>query len=255
MKKALLLASLAFTLIVSSCTKNSTGVTNNGGNGGGSSLNVTTTAAYDITKFGFKTGGVLTNYTTQNIIEVGICVSTSSNPSYSNLANTEVYPSTLDDNQFTNYIDCSPGTTYYYRAYVVYGEENHPQIKQGAIKNLTTPGESSPIQVTTYYGGIDYYYGYNGYGYYLYTGGRVSILSGNSVISQKGICYSKYNHTPDINDYTFSCGGNAGEFSAEIGTLSYGATYYYRAYAIYDNGRVAYGATYNASTGSKTGSY
>ena len=254
MKRALLVLSLALCFIITCCKKDTSG--SSGSNS--TTFGVKTNTATNITEFGFTAGGVLTNYTTQNIIEVGICVSTSPNPSYDDIENTEVYPSLTglgEDNSFTCQIGCISGTKYYYRAYVVYGSDSAPLVRQGAIRSLTTPGQSTPLRVTTYAGYIHYYYGPNGYGNYLIAGGKAEILGGSHTITQKGICYSKYNHNPDISDQRFSCGGNAGEFSAEIGTLQTMSTYYYRAYAIYDDNQVEYGATYNATSGSKTGSY
>lgn len=250
MKKLLLILSLAFGLVLTSCDNSSSG---GGGGGSSSTLGITTSTATQISDYGFIAGGDLTNHTTQNIIEVGVCISRTPTPSYDDLTNTEIHPAYLDDDDsFSCYITgLSSGTQYYYRAYVVYGSESKPQVKQGSIKNVTTSGETSPIRVTTYYGYIENYYGY-----YLYTGGNVEILSGSPYIQQRGICYSKYNSSPTYyDDYTYSCGSGAGEFDATIGTLSGNSTYHYRAYAIYNNGEVEYGMTYHASTGSKTGSY
>lgn len=258
MKKALLILTLAISsisLIFTSCSKDSS--SGGSGGGGGSKFNVTTTTASHVTEYDFVTGGSLSNYATQNILEVGILYSsTTQNPNWDDDNTDFIETVLLDNGSFSCDVPANPGTTYYYRACAVYGDDYDPQIKYGNTKQVTTPGSTSPVKVTTIPGYISYYYGDQGYGYYLReTGGRIEILNGNHNITQKGMCYSKYNHVPNIDDNVVVCGSGVGDFSAELGKLSYSSTYYYCAYAKYDNGDVAYGMVYNATSGSKTGSY
>ena len=206
--------------------------------------------------YGFISGGELKNHTGQDIIEVGLCVS-STDPalSYDDITDTSIYPCYLSGNSFTCYLDiCDPGTTYYYRAYVVYGSEANPIVKQGEIKIVTTTGAGSgsgQVSVSTKPGYINNYYG----DYLLETGGYISILSGNPTITEKGICYSWSTSTPNYWDSDIKyCGSGSDDFDAEIYLQDDYTTYYYRAYAIYDE-TVVYGSVYFISTGSKTGSY
>lgn len=249
MKKYLLIVSVAFSLLLASCTA---GSSVSGGGGGSSSLSVTTKTASDITDHGFVSGGTLKNVGTQDILSFGVCISRTANPSFNDLVNSEVIPAAyLNGDEFTCYVEsCSAGTVYYYRAYVVYGDEDDPQIKQGSIKQVKTTGSSSQIIVTTYQGYIGYYYGY-----YLQVEGNVTAVSDSPVINEKGFCYSKNNHQPNINDNKYICGSGYGGFSARIENLSYMSTYYYCAYAKYNGNLVEYGTVYHASTDSKTGSY
>ena len=80
--------------------------------------------------------------------------------------------------------------------------------------------------------------------YYLYTGGMATVMTGTPKISSKGICYSKNNHTPNIDDERIHCGTGEGEFDAAIPLSTGGYRYYYRAYAIYDDNIVVYGETF-----------
>ena len=85
-------------------------------------------------------------------------------------------------------------------------------------------------------------------------GGYVYIISGYPTITERGICYSKYTNYPTYSSNVEYCGSGSGDFNAYIYLYDDYSTYYYRAFAIYDD-TIVYGDVYSVTTGSKTGNY
>lgn len=77
-------------------------------------------------------------------------------------------------------------------------------------------------------------------------GGFISSDGGNTII-QRGVCWSKINTTPTVNDSITDNGTLAGNFVSQITNLSSNTTYYIRAYAINSKG-TAYGSVVSFTT-------
>lgn len=77
-------------------------------------------------------------------------------------------------------------------------------------------------------------------------GGFISSDGGNTII-QRGVCWSKNNINPTVNDSLTDDGTMAGNFASQITNLSSNTTYYVRAYAINSKG-TAYGSSVSFTT-------
>lgn len=77
------------------------------------------------------------------------------------------------------------------------------------------------------------------------TGGNVSD-SGNSIVTECGICYATHN-TPTVADTKVVSGSGVGAFYTAVTGLTAATTYYYRAYAINSKG-TSYGSIFNFNT-------
>ncbi len=111
-----------------------------------------------------------------------------------------------------------PGTTYYFRAFVMNGSEvvysfqalaeatesvNVPTVTTAPVTNITATSA--------------------------FTGGNVT-NNGNATVTARGVCWSTSNNPTIAGSHTTDGSGN-GEFTSEITGLSSGTTYYVRAYA------------------------
>lgn len=164
------------------------------------------------------------------VTERGICYSLSSNPTTAGSkaiagAGTGSFTATLSDLQ--------AGRTYYYRAYAIsdqgiaYGEE---RTFKTLSYDLPTVQTGSTVSVG-------------------YTSAEcaANVLSdGGQTVTERGICYS-LSHNPTIDDAHSLQGNGVGSFTATLGNLKVGRTYYYRAYAINALG-TAYGEEYSFTT-------
>jgi hypothetical protein len=79
------------------------------------------------------------------------------------------------------------------------------------------------------------------------SGGTI-ISDGGSAITASGICWSRNDHDPTIADDTTKGTTATGSFTADMGQLQPGTTYYVRAYAI-NRGGVGYGDRESFTTG------
>lgn len=177
---------------------------------------ITTGEVSDITKTTATGSGNVTDNGGDNLIERGICWSTSHNPSIDgNHANNGT-----ETGAFTvNITGLTANTTYYVKAYAknsigtAYGEE----ISFTTAENSTAPNvmtaEVININKTQARGGGDV------------------ISDGGETVTERGICWST-THNPTIEDNHASNGGGIGSYSILMTGLSVGTTYYVRAYAI-----------------------
>ena len=180
---------------------------------------VTTSNVTDITNNSASCGGSIISLDYE-IIERGICYSSSSTPTISDYA----IKSGTGVGAFTCSLTAlSSGTTYYVRAYakyaddkVIYGEtrsfttQRIPVISSFTISNI---GETS-ADCNAYVNSYDY------------------------TITERGFCYSTYSN-PTINDYKVSSSSGNGTYTGILSSLNRNTTYYVRAYAVY-NGNIIY---------------
>lgn len=159
----------------------------------------------------------------------GICWSTSQNPTINNTYTTDG----TGTGSFTSSITgLTPGTTYYVKAYatnsigIEYGEQksfttlvNLPTVTTSTVSNITDNSATCGGNVTS---------------------------DGGSTVTARGVCWST-SQNPTINDAHTNNGTGTGSFSSNITGLTYGTTYYIRAYATNSAG-TAYGVQYSFIT-------
>ena len=191
---------------------------------------LTTAPATDISYTSATVGGNVTDNGGANVMERGICYSTSANPT---TANTKI-TSGSGLGQFTcNLTDLQDGVTYYARAYAVnsigtaYGDEVSFTTKQQFTPTIAT---IEPINITYTSATV---------------GGNVTNDGGASV-TERGICYST-SANPTTANTKITSGSGLGEFTCNLTDLQDGTTYYVRAYAINAKG-TAYGEEVSFTT-------
>jgi hypothetical protein len=207
-----------------------------------------------VTVFGTENGVNVGNINTQDAINItensasvtgrnsgiqhderGICYSKTSNPTIQNSvvadskSGTGTYTVTLNN--------LSAGTKYYARAYAIdnttgnayYGNEiNFTTLNTNDGAPLVLTGETKNITQKTA----------------TITG--VVQTSGNSSVTQRGICYNSFS-TPYITDNAVNSGSGIGEFSCELTGLLPNTVYHVRAFAS-NNGGTNYGSQISFTT-------
>jgi len=158
-------------------------------------------------------GGTITSDGGVTITAVGVCWSTTQNPT---IANTK----TRDDisTGFYSYLtELIPNTTYYVRAYATnsIGTSYGAQISFTTLPSIPTIS-TGPLSILTSNSAS--------------CGGVIS-SDGGAAITAKGLCWSKLQN-PTITDSKTSNGTGNGNFTSTITGLVANTTYYLRAYAI-----------------------
>ena len=173
---------------------------------------VTTTAINTITASSANSGGTVTSTGGAVLTAVGVCWSTTANPT---TANSITYDGTTTP--FTSSMTgLTSGTTYYVRAYATnsagtsYGNELSftlsgvgPSVTSEDITSITSSSASS--------------------------GGNVT-ATGGSALTAVGVCWNTATN-PTINLPTKTNDGTATSFTSDLTGLAAGTTYYVRAYA------------------------
>lgn len=169
---------------------------------------ISTTDATNFTLNTFDCGGSITETGQSPVIRQGIVWGTTDTP-----ADTILYTD-LSKRQYTITLSgLTTGTTYYYRAFAV----NTGGVSLGEIKKLTfgvvnvTTAPITAIRVTS-----------------AISGGTVS-TDGSFIIS-RGVCWSN-SPDPTVANNKTTNGTGPGSFEASLTGLSFGSTYYVRAYA------------------------
>lgn len=208
--------------------------------GGGTtpvSPTVTTSTPSSVTLSSALCGGNVTSDGGANVIQRGVCYSTSQNPTTS----SQIVTSGIGTGSFTcNLTGLSENTTYYVRAYAInsvgtaYGEQKNFTTTNGG-NNATTPTvtTSTPFDIYTYSAAC---------------GGNVTSDGGASVI-QRGICYST-SQNPTINSWIATSGEGTGSFTCYMTGLNQNTTYYVRAFATNSEG-TSYGNQVSFTTNSE----
>lgn len=159
----------------------------------------------------------------------GICYSLASNPTINDMV---VYNGSGAGSYSCTLADLHPGTTYYARAFsnssygVTYGDEI-------TFTTLTT----DPVVETTYVTNVA------AYSALVYC--QVASDGGHAII-ERGVCFNT-SGSPTTSDMKVSNGVGVGSYSCELTGLSYGTTYYVRAYVITSTGTY-YGETHSFTT-------
>lgn len=183
----------------------------------------------NITATSATCGGNVTSDGGSTITARGICWSTSQNPTINNTHTTDGNGT----GSFTSSItELTPGTTYYVKAYATnsigteYGEQksfttlvNLPTVTTSTVSNIMENSATCGGNVTT---------------------------DGGSTVTARGVCWST-SQNPTINNSHTNNGTGTGSFSSNITGLTYGTTYYIRAYATNSAG-TAYGVQYSFIT-------
>ena len=185
---------------------------------------VTTSNVTDITNNSASCGGSIISLDYE-IIERGICYSSSSTPTISNY----VIKSGEGVGAFTCSLTAlSSGTTYYVRAYAKYASDVVVYGQTKTFKTFKVPTLSSP-SITEKEDGT------------VVCGSSVSTIGYN--VTERGICYATYSTPTTSSTLVKSTTNGTGSFECILINLVAGTTYYVRAYAKYDNGNVAYSST------------
>ena len=176
---------------------------------------VTTTAVSDITALSSVSGGTIISSGGADIVNSGVCWSTSSNPTIANNVTQQDWGS-----PFTSFISgLAPNTTYYVRAFAT----NSVGTAYGNQVSFTTPAF---VITTTAVSDITIF----------------SATSGGGVSDQNlnvwGVCWSTSSN-PTIADNVTQDWGSP--FTSSISGLATNTTYYVRAYATDYNGITYYG--------------
>lgn len=177
-------------------------------------------------------GGHITSDGGGEIVEKGVCYSTSPNPTYSS-------SKTNDGSGIADFISTisglSPNTTYYVRAYarnrVLSGGFYIYALGYGQEESFTTTGSGTLPTVSTYSANTITASS-------AYSGGNIS-SEGDSNVTLRGVCYSTSQNPTIINNKT-NDGSGTGSFTSSLTGLTCGTTYYVRAYATNSSG-TAYG--------------
>jgi hypothetical protein len=220
-------------------------------------IHVNTIPAYEISSYGFCSGGYLTIPSDLNIdfnIKiVGICYSKSPNPTYDNCEN-RYYQWILSSNDTVSFYfyDLQPNTQYYYRAFVGCGEgyDHYFTIYYdyiyGDVLSFTTPDAPLEITIQTEYSTLEWSNSIYAEGY----------LHCNKpeVIDEVGFCYSNTNNYPQYeSDLVTTAATPTGGYSdyyfdCYLRNLSANTTYYLRSYVRYMTDSIRYGGVHSIYT-------
>jgi hypothetical protein len=190
---------------------------------------LTTTTVTNITETTATSGGNISSDGGENMILRGICWNTSKSPTIQDNKTSEGN----ETGEFTsNITGLAGGTIYYVRAYATnsigtaYGNEiTFTTIT--AIPTLTTDTVLKASETTAL------------------SGGNITLDGGSPIIS-RGVCWNT-SKNPTIQDNKTLDGSGLGRFTSSITGLTFGLTYYVRAYATNSVG-TAYGAEIKYNT-------
>jgi len=209
--------------------------TNNAGTAYGNQVTFTTTGTgtpptvttASVTNIGQTTatcGGNVTSQGSSSVTALGVCWSTSSNPTISDAHTTDG----SDTGSFTsNITGLTANTPYYVRAYAT----NNAGTAYGNQVTFTTTGTGTPPTVTTA--------SVTNIGQTTATCGGNVTSQGSSSVTVRGVCWSTSSN-PTISDAYTTDGSGTGSFTSNITGLTANTPYYVRAYATNSSG-TAYG--------------
>ena len=167
----------------------------------------------------------------------GICYSTNSNPTISDLKKPD---SQATLGTFTcTLTSLSPSTTYFAKAYAT----NAYGTAYGSVITFTTQAATIPIIASTTAATSITQISAN-------SGGNIT-NNGASNVTSRGVCFSKTNTIPTITDTKTNDGTGIGQYSSSLTNLTPNTLYYIRAYATNGVG-TAYGDVKSFTTTSAT---
>ena len=189
---------------------------------------VSTSSISGISASGFVSGGGISFDGNYPVTSCGVCWSTNQNPTINNLKTSDW----SGTGSFTSTVTgLAAQTTYYVRAYASnsygtgYGTQ---QTISTALATITTSAVSAITSSTAT------------------AGGTVSLVTGASLVTARGICWS-INQNPTISDSKTSDGSGTGTYLSAITGLNAETVYYVRSYATNGAG-TAYGTQLSFST-------
>ena len=183
---------------------------------------ITTTAITSVTSTTASSGGTVTDDGGTSVTALGVCWSTSTNPT---IANAKTINGTGTGSFSSSITGLIPSTTYYVRAYATnsvgtaYGNE-FSFTTNAVIPTLTTAAITSVTSSTASSGGTITY-------------------DGGAAVTARGVCWSTSINPTIANSKTIN-GTGTGSFSSSLTGLAHSTTYYVRAYATNSAG-TAYG--------------
>jgi uncharacterized protein (TIGR02145 family) len=168
-------------------------------------------------------GGQIANDGDSHVSKLGVCWSTSANPTISDNTTQD----TLEISVYSSHITgLTPKTLYYVRAYAT----NSEGTAYGNQVSFTTPDLSVPSLTTSVLKSITFSTA---------SGGGDITNDGGIPVTARGVCWST-TINPTIADSHTSEGDGPGQFFSTLTDLSIGMTYHVRAYATNSMG-TAYG--------------
>lgn len=191
---------------------------------------LTTAAVTEVTLNTAVSGGTITKDGGEDILEKGVCWSTTASPTIADQKTTNGKGS---DSFVSNLGNLTEGTPYFVRAYATnsvgtgYGNEVTFTTNQVTGAALTT-NEATSITSTT-----------------AVAGGNVT-SAGGGTITERGVCWGT-SQNPTVSDNKTPSGTGIGIFTSNLTNLSNGTVYYYRAYANNSSG-TTYGQQFHFIT-------
>jgi uncharacterized protein (TIGR02145 family) len=242
-------ASGSFVSVMNSLEENTTYyvrayATNSAGTGYGSVVTFTTTVNITlpalttaaITNLGYNTatsGGTITGNGGAAIIASGICWSKNNNPP--TIADSIATGTTATGSFVYVMNNLEENTTYYVRAFAT----NSVGTGYGNVITFTTPvNVTLPVLTTTAITNL---------AYNTATSGGTITGNGGGTITTSGICWSKTNNPPTLDDSKTTGTTATGSFVSVMNSLEENTTYYVRAYATNSAG-TGYGAVVTFTT-------
>jgi len=193
---------------------------------------LTTTIISNTTQTTATSGGNITDDGGADVTNRGVCWNTTGNPMITD-------EKTLDGSgtgSFTSSLtELTPATPYFVRAYATneagtgYGNQQQFTTGEVLLATLTTKVPSDITQTT------------------VTSGGNIT-SDGGSLITEKGVCWSKSMNPTTSSDHISTDGSGTGQFTIALSLLSVNTTYYIRAYAKNSAG-TAYGNEEEFKTG------
>ena len=199
---------------------------------------VTTGEVSNITQTTAQGSGNVTGDGGAEVIERGVCWSTSHNPT---ISGSHAYNGTGTGSYTVNMTGLTANTHYYVRAYaknsagVSYGNEVDFTTAQNVSAPTVTTSQVTNVTQTTA------------------TGGGNVTNSGGATVTERGICWST-SHNPTTSGSHANSGTGTGSFTVNMTGLTANTTYYVRAYAINSAG-TSYGSEVSFTTLSSGGGH
>ncbi|MDE6006198.1 MAG: carboxypeptidase-like regulatory domain-containing protein [Muribaculaceae bacterium] len=205
---------------------------------GNSTATVNTLETTDITSTKATLNGEVKNIGEPKYTERGFVYSTNSTPTTGDCIQKLSCPVNEESTFSCRIENLETMKTYYARSYVV----QNGTVIYGNIVSFSTSKTATEVSTSAA----------TNVGATSATLNGSIIKAGVPAFTEKGFCYSKTNRMPDISDRKETVAGQTtGDYSLQLNTLEYPATYYVRAYAI-QGGGVIYGNVISFTTAGET---
>lgn len=205
---------------------------------GNSTATVNTLETSDISSSKATLNGEVINIGEPKYTERGFVYSTNSVPTTSDCIQKLSCPVNEESTFSCRIENLETMKVYYTRSYVV----QNGTVIYGNIVSFSTSKTATEVSTSAA----------TGVGATTATLNGSIIKAGVPAFTEKGFCYSKSNPVPEISDRKEAVPGQtAGNYSLQLTTLEYPATYYVRAYAI-QGGGVIYGNVVSFTTSGET---